>query len=203
VKLLLKEVKDLYYKKGLSASKVGKKLGFSVWQIIKFMKKNNLPRRNQAETHHLAFLASPSSFKFKTNLTNKEKELKTAGLMLYWGEGAKTTNKTVDLANSDPLMIKLFLKMLRGIYGIKEEKLKVLIYAYANQNIKKLINYWIEITGISQKQFNKPYIRQDFLEKKKNKMPYGLIHIRYHDKKLVTLIKSDIERLIKKFILPR
>jgi len=34
-------------------------------------------------------------------------------------------------------------------------------------------------------------------------MPYGLIHIRYHDKKLVTLIKSDIERLIKKFILPR
>ncbi len=203
MKLPLKEVKDLYYKRGLSARKVGEILGSSVWQVIKFMKKNNLPRRNQAETHRLAFLASPSSFKFKINLTNKEKELKIAGLMLYWGEGAKTTNKTVDLTNSDPLMIKLFLKMLREIYGVKEERLKVLLYDYTNQDIKKLINYWAGVTRISKKQFNKPYVRQDFLEKKKGKMPYGLIHIRYHDKKLVTLIRSDIEKLIKKFILPR
>ena len=203
MKLPLKEVKDLYYKRGLSARKVGEILGSSVWQVIKFMKKNNLPRRNQAETHRLAFLVSPSSFKFKINLTNKEKELKIAGLMLYWGEGAKTTNKTVDLTNSDPLMIKLFLKMLREIYGVKEERLKVLLYDYTNQDIKKLINYWAGVTRISKKQFNKPYVRQDFLEKKKGKMPYGLIHIRYHDKKLVTLIRSDIEKLIKKFILPR
>ena len=149
MELPLKEVKSLYYKKGLSAIKVGENLGFSVWQVIKFMKKNNLPRRNQAETHHLAFLNSPSSFKSKTNLTNKEKKLKIAGLILYWGEGAKTTNKNVDLTNSDPLMIQFFLKMLREIYGVKEEKLKVLIYAYTNQNIKKLIDYWTEITGIS------------------------------------------------------
>lgn len=197
--LPLKEVKDLYYKKGLSARKVGEKLGASVWQVIKFMRKNNLPRRDQAETHHLAFLASPSSFKPKSKLTNKEKELKTAGLMLYWGEGAKATN-TIDLTNSDSLMIELFLRVLREIYGVKEERLRVLLYAYGNQDIKKLINYWVKITGIPQKQFTKPYVRQDFLEKKKNKMPYGLVHIRYNDKKLVTLIKSDIGKLLKKFI---
>ncbi len=198
--LPLEKVKDLYYKNGLSAREVGKRVDASVWQVMKFMKKNNLPRRNQAETHRLAFLAAPSSFKAKSTLTNKEKELKTAGLMVYLGEGVKTSDDTVDLANSDPQMIKLFLKMLREVYGVKEERLRVLLYCYANQNVKKLINYWVKITGIPQKQFTKPYVRQDFLEKKKNKMPYGLVHIRYSDKKLVTRIKNDIEKLLKKFI---
>ena len=197
--LPIEKVKDLYYKNGLSARAVGEKLGFSVWQVIKFMKKNNLARRDQAETHHLAFLALPNSFNPKSKLTNKEKLLKTAGLMLYWGEGVKTTDHTVDITNSDSLMIKLFLKMLREIYGIKEEKLRVLLYCYANQNVEELINYWVKITGISQAQFTKPYIRQDFLEKKKSKMPYGLIHVRYNDKKLVGLIRKDTEKIIKSF----
>ena len=197
--LPIEKVKDLYYKNGLSARAVGEKLGFSVWQVIKFMKKNNLARRDQAETHHLAFLALPNSFNPKSKLTNKEKLLKTAGLMLYWGEGVKTTDRIVDITNSDSLMIKLFLKMLREIYGIKEEKLRVLLYCYANQNVEELINYWVKITGISQTQFTKPYIRQDFLEKKKSKMPYGLIHVRYNDKKLVGLIRKDTEKIIKSF----
>ena len=197
--LPIEEVKDLYYKNGLSAREVGKKLGFPVWQVIKFMKKNNLARRDQAETHRLAFLASPSSFKTRSKLTNKEKLLKTAGLMLYWGEGAKTSDSTVDLANSDPLMIKLFLKMLRKIYRVNEEKLRVLLYCYKNQKITGLINYWTKITGIPQRQFTKPYVRQDFLEEKRNKMPYGLIHIRYNDTKLVSLIKKDTEKIIKSF----
>jgi len=200
--LPIEEIRNLYYKNGLSAREIGKKLGFSVWQVIRFMKKNNLPRRNPAETQRLAFLASPSSFKTKIKLTNKEKLLKAAGLMLYWGEGAKTTDSTVDLANSDPLMIRLFLKMLREIYGINEKRLRVLLYCYANQDVKKLINYWVKVTGISQEQFTKPYIRQDFLEKKKNKMLYGLVHIRYNDKKLVAKIRKDTEDLLKKFISP-
>lgn len=192
-------VKELYYKKGLSTREVGLKLGFPGWRIIRFMKKNELPRRNQTENNNLAFLVSPSSFKVKNNLTNKEKQLKIAGLMLYWGEGAKTTDKTVDLANSDSLMIKLFLKMLREIYGIDEKKLRILLYCHKNQNVTRLINYWAKATKISPKQFTKPYIRQDFLEEKKNKMPYGLIHIRYNDKKLFSLIKKDIEKIIKIF----
>jgi hypothetical protein len=53
-------VKELYYKKGLSAREVGIKLGSPGWQIIRFMKKNELPRRNQAENNNLAFLISPS-----------------------------------------------------------------------------------------------------------------------------------------------
>jgi DNA-binding transcriptional regulator LsrR (DeoR family) len=67
------KVKDLYYKRGLSAREVGEKLEVSVWQVISFMKRNDLARRDQVEIHHLAFLAAPRSFKIKRTLTNKEK----------------------------------------------------------------------------------------------------------------------------------
>lgn len=194
------EIKKLYYEKGMSAREVGEMLGASPWQIIRFMQKNDLPRRDQAETHQIAFLAKPPSFKAKRTLTIKEKELKTAGLMLYWGEGSKIGNYTIDLANSNPLIIQLFLKMLRKIYGINENRLRVLLYCYPNQNTNYLINYWVNVTGIPSEQFSKPYVRKDFLEEKKNRMIWGLVHIRYNDKKLVARIKSDIEEVQKKFI---
>ncbi|MBI4039387.1 hypothetical protein HY388_00990 [Candidatus Daviesbacteria bacterium] len=194
------KVSNLYYKKGLSTREVGEMLDASVRQVIRFMEKNGLARRKSEESNLLKFLRQKPSFNLKSALTNKEEKLQIAGLMLYWGEGAKTGQYTVDLANSNPLIIKLFVKMLREIYNISEERLRVLLYCYANQNVQRLISYWVKITGISQKQFSKPYVRQDFLEEKKNKMPHGLIHIRYNDKKLLTLIRSDIEKLVIRFI---
>jgi len=55
--------------------------------------------------------------------------------MLCWAEGAKT-GKTVDLANSDPGIVALFLAFLRGICGIAESRLRVLLYAHADQDIE-------------------------------------------------------------------
>ena len=65
-------------------------------------------------------------------------------------------------------------------------------YFYSNQDANKNINYWSRLTKISKKQFTKPYVRKDFREDKKDKMPYGLIHIRYSDKKLFNLVKNWI-----------
>lgn len=200
--LPIDKVKKLYYQNGLSAREVGEELNIPVWQVIRFMKKNNLPRRAASETQKLQFRKKKGTFTIKKNLSKKEEKLRIAGLMLYWAEGVKTSDNTVDLTNSDPHMIKLFLRMLREVYGIKEEKLRVLLYCYANQDIKKLIGYWVKATKIPQKQFIKPYIRQDFLEKKKGKMRYGLVHIRYHDKKLVAKIKKDTLKFLKEFIPP-
>ncbi|KKS95885.1 MAG: hypothetical protein UV73_C0013G0030 [Candidatus Gottesmanbacteria bacterium GW2011_GWA2_43_14] len=200
--LPIDEVKKLYFEEGLSAKIVGERLGASVWQVIKFMKKNNLARRKAAETISLAFWKIAPTFEARGDLTEVERELKIAGLMLYWGEGTKYRDQIVDLANSDPVMIKIFLQMLRTVYGILEEKLRVLIYCYSDQDVNKLKEYWMKITNISEKQFIKPYIRQDFLEKKKNKMPNGLIHIRYHDKKLYNLMKNDTDEIVKSFSMP-
>jgi len=125
--------------------------------------------------------------------------------MLYWAEGAKNLGKqvrggTIDLANSEPRMIQLFLKFLRKICGVNEKRLRGQLYCYANQDIDSLKKHWNEVTRIPLNQFSKPYARKDFLPEKKDKMKYGLIHIRYSDKKLFLQIKEWTEEYLNKNI---
>jgi len=44
-------------------------------------------------------------------------------------------------------------------------------------------------------QFTKPYVRKDYKIEKIDKMPYGLVHIRYADKKLYLQIEKWYNRL--------
>ncbi len=90
----------------------------------------------------------------------------------------------------------IFLKFLRSICGVDENRLRVQLYCYANQNVEALKSYWSEVTRIPLNQFIKPYIRQDFSETKKNKMKYGLIHIRYSDKKLFLQVQNWIKEYL-------
>ncbi|MBU1045954.1 hypothetical protein KJ616_02430 [Patescibacteria group bacterium] len=121
--------------------------------------------------------------------------------MLYWAEGAKPNaakrSWTVDLANSDPRMIMLFLRFLRTICRVDKKRLRVFLYCYANQNIDSLKQYWHNITHIPLSQFTKPYVRKDFIQEKTGKMPHGLIHIRYNDKKLILQISDWIREYLE------
>ena len=121
------------------------------------------------------------------------------GIMLYWGEGYKAGNGAVDFANSDPVMIKVFMNFLRKICGVNENKLHIYLYCYVNQDLQTLIHFWSNLTKIPICQFTKPYIRRDFDPKKAGKMAHGLIHIRYYDKKLWLLIKQWIREYADKF----
>lgn len=187
-------VKDLYYKKRFSVQDVANKLNVSIDAVFYCMRKSGFKRRKRQESNSINFERSALSFRLKKLNTEKLRVLKVIGIMLYWGEGGKSDKAmTVDFANSDKDMIALFLRFLREVCGVDESRLRVLPYFYANHDIKKNINYWHEITKISKKQFTKPYIRKDYDEEKKHKMPYGLIHIRYADKRLLRLLKKWIE----------
>lgn len=192
-KKLLKEVKRFYYKEKLSVQDVANKLNVSIDAVFYCMRKNGLKRRKANESNSIKYEKATPSFKLKKLDSEKLRILKTIGVMLYWGEGHKLGKTTVDFANSDNDMISLFLKFLRKVCGIDEKRLRVYAYFYSNQDVNKNINYWSKLTKISRSQFTKPYIREDFREDKKDKMPYGLIHIRYSDKKLLNVIKNWIK----------
>jgi len=89
-------------------------------------------------------------------------------------------------------MIGMFTTFLRSMFVLDETKFRIYWYCYANQESSKLIRFWSKITNIPSKQFSKPYVRQDFRIDGR-KMQYGLIHVRYNDKKLLLLIKEFIE----------
>jgi hypothetical protein len=114
--------------------------------------------------------------------------------MLYYGEGAKT-GVTVDLVNSDESVIKLFLKFLRNICCVDERKLRFYLYCFSDQNASSLIKHWSDRLSVEKKQFTKPYIRST-LNRGKRSMPFGVLHVRYSDKKLMQKILSLCNEVI-------
>lgn len=54
------------------------------------------------------------------------------------------------------------------------------IQLYPDSNIKKAINYWSKVTGVSKRQFAKTQIdrRLDKSGKRKGRLPYGTLHLR-------------------------
>lgn len=187
-------VKKLYLKDKISMREIAEKLGVNIDAVVYFMRKYKIPRRSFTETNFLLFKNKKLSFNEKIKLSKSQSKLKLAGLMLYWSEGHKSaTSSGIDFANSDVDMITIFVKFLREIYRVDEKRFRVLLYCYTNQNITDLIKFWSKLTSIPKKQFTKPYIRKDF-RKDGRKMKYGMVHIRYADKKLFLSIMKSIEK---------
>ena len=192
-------VKKLYYQDRLSVPEVARTLKTSVDEAYYFMRQHELKRRGLQEQSRARFERKPLSFQLKSELTLEEEKLKVAGAMLYWGEGFQSSDADcVDFANSKPGMISLFLKFLRKVCGVQETRLRLYLYCYANQNPMDLMKFWSKLTRMPLSKFTKPYIRSDFDKAKINKMKFGLLHIRYYDKKLLQVIRGWIEEYSNK-----
>lgn len=101
--------------------------------------------------------------------------------IIYWCEGSKypSTNK-VDLTNSDPILLQLFIKLLREGFKLDESKFKIKLQIHSNQHIEQINNYWSELLNISKSQFIKPTITIAG-GKKHRKVYMGTCTIRYSD----------------------
>lgn len=189
-------VRDLYCNEKLTMKEIAQKLGVSIDAVVYCMRKNKIERRSLKEANAVSFQNKKLSFHKQIKLSPSQEQLKIIGLMLYWSEGHKSsTSAGIDFANSDADMIVMFVKFLREIYKVDEKRFRILLYCYSDQNIPALIDFWSKLTKISKKQFTKPYVRKDF-RKDGRKMKYGMIHIRYADKKLFLCIMREID-LIK------
>jgi len=187
-------VKNLYCDRELNIQEIADKLDVSFWSLYNFMNKNNIARRSSSEANYILNKVKPQ-FRIKENLSVSEEKLKIAGIMLYWAEGTLKGN-TVDFVNSNPQMIKIFLKFLRGICGVSEERLRVYLYSYSYHNLENLKLFWHNVTEVSLSQFTKPYIRKGNPKLSNRRLPYGLIHIRYNDKRLLNTVKSWINEYL-------
>ena len=106
-------------------------------------------------------------------LTLTDKELRIAGLFLYWGEGNKRLNGPVSLNNTDPQVMQFTLCWMTKSLGIPREKIKVYLHLYKDMNAKQEIMYWKNMLKLSLSQFAKPYIKES---KRKNIVHKGFGH---------------------------
>ena len=181
-------IRALYNEERLSFREVAIRMGVSQWRVYKLMQKHHIPRRRGSEQNYATYKTKPQ-FHLKNDLRPEEEQLRIAGTMLYLAEGAKR-GTGVDFTNSDPRLIEVFLTFLRNVCGVAEERLRVHLYAYADQDIAPLMTFWSRLTHIPVQQFIKPYVRDLTPNLSGRKMPSGLVHITYSDMRLLQLIQQ-------------
>jgi len=81
-----------------------------------------------------------------------KRELFLTGLLLYWGEGAKTGNMAT-FANSDPIMIKTYMSWLRQCLQVDDSNIRAMVFCYPDTNIEQSEMFWSQITNIPLDQF--------------------------------------------------
>lgn len=79
-----------------------------------------------------------------------ERELAVALAMLYWSEGHK---KACDFINSDGIMIKGYLVILKKLFGISKNDLRLTLRIFTGMDQTKCLNYWSNITKIPKHEF--------------------------------------------------
>jgi hypothetical protein len=79
--------------------------------------------------------------------------------LLYWAEGGKTSDNRLEFTNSDPAMIKTFLKLLRLGFNIDENKLRVNIHIHEYHNEARQKVFWSKVTNIPLQKFNQSYLK--------------------------------------------
>ena len=193
-------VKDLYLS-GLPMREVALRLNVSIDAVTYALRKNAVPRRSLKEASRLAFEAKIPSFVIRKSRSVLTREMELIGAMLYWAEGYKRdTASGVDFANSDPDMAALFFRFLKTRYVLDEQRLYFSVYHYADQNLAEITRFWSKKLGVSVSTFRHSYKKQNH-NPHARKLPYGVLRIRYNDKKLLRDVLSLIESQRRKYAL--
>lgn len=179
-----------------------------IYKNTQFKSIEGLLKRNRLQTH-LSQQRALNTRKIARSQIGKlsTRELQLIGSTLYWAEGYKRpvfkngkvkTYHAVTLTNSDPLLIKVYLRFLRDTCKIKEEKISAQVRIYEHHNREELLNFWHGITNIPIKQFESFYygVSKSSLNKKPfNTLPHGTIRISVNNTELYHRIMGWIEGL--------
>jgi len=215
MKIVEKEKARNLRKKGYSMNQIIEETGFtkssvSLWVrdiVLTEAQKNKISKRGRSvESIERRRLLRLSNEQKKRQIIIDEakkdfssislEQLKLIGIILYLGEGGKTERGTARMSNSDPLVIKMMMRLFREICKVSEDRFRGNIHTFAHADVEKTEKYWSKITGIPRSQFQKTYIKPSAASlQKRYTLPFGTFSINVCDTKLFLNIMGWIERI--------
>ena len=114
-----------------------------------------------------------------------KRDLWLMGIMLYWAEGSKEkegyVGSGVKFTNTDPKMLKLFLKWLFEIEKVSKDELSFEIYIHENSknNLKTVRQYWSKILCVPENDF-RVYFKKNRIKTNRKNIDtnyFGLVRI--------------------------
>jgi len=187
-------------RKGLSLRTIEKQLGVPNSTISKWV------RDIKSDNHFYmkARLLEEENKNISTYLLRNYKidkdQAKILLSLLYWCEGSKyPATNCVAFSNSDYVLIKTFIRLMRKGYDIKENKFSVRLQLHSTHDIKKENIFWSNLLKVPLSQFGKPTVT--IPKNKRKRTNYrGTCTIKYYDVKLLLNITGIYETFGKKFV---
>lgn len=127
-------------------------------------------------------------------LTNRDIFL--GGLFLYWAEGGKTDRSTISFTNTNPIMVKFFVKWIT-LLGVDKSNLKIKIHVYSDMNVDKQIAFWANELKVKKIQFYKPYIKETKFSSitYTNGFGQGTCSVIYSNRKMADFVLMGLKRI--------
>ena len=178
---------------------IAKQLGVTHAKVYYWFKKYKLKRRSWSESSYVKQNPYGDPFRIKKKLNNKERTLLISGLILYCGEGNRNNKHSIQLANLDHRILKLFTEFLRKICGVRENKISLYVQLYRKFNKNDARDYWSKVLMISKPQI---YIythtdKRSRIEEQRSK--FGIARIQVHNYKLKNWLDRELDYHLDKF----
>jgi transcriptional regulator with XRE-family HTH domain len=128
-------------------------------------------------------------------------QLDAFALGLYAGEGAKTPG-AVSMANTNPLLLRLFVDWLRRNFEIQEDRLRARLYLHEGLDLDAATAYWSAATSIPEHQFQRPYRAVADPSRRLTKHERGCLTIVYHCSATHRRVMARVAAITSRFDLP-
>ena len=183
------KLEELYLDRKKSTADIAKIFKCSQRGINYWFKKYNIPKRTISEAVYLKWNPNGDPFKFILPKDFEEAKLFGMGIGLYWGEGNKANKNTVKLGNSDPALMRIFIKFLVKFFKIEKKDLRFHLHTFTDINLNEAYNYWIEELKIKKAQFYKPTVTiTGKIGTYRKKSKYGVLSVYYANTKLRNIL---------------
>ena len=194
--MLQKEQLEELYSSGLSMQEIALRFGCSGNKIKYWMVEHDIERRSISEAVYAKSNPNGDPFKIKELQGIEDLKLFYTAIGLYLGEGDKKSRHHVKMANTNPYILRIFLKFLREICDVNELKIGAELNIFNDVDLKKAINFWISEVGIRREQLRTITVRESRGGSYKNKSEYGTLSIYFSNIKLKKIIIDWCEKAI-------
>ncbi|MEK6847046.1 MAG: helix-turn-helix domain-containing protein [Nanoarchaeota archaeon] len=130
---------------------------------------------------------------FKLGKLN-ERDLYVGGFFLFWGEGTKRRSGQVALSNTDPAVIRFFIRWLL-LLGAEKSKIHFVLHLYEDMDIKKETRFWVNVLGFPESAFSCPYIKKTKQAdiSYKTGFGHGTCNARYYSQQMNDYVRTGFE----------
>lgn len=130
-------------------------------------------------------------------LARQGNALFAAGCMLFWAEGSKARN-TLQFSNSDPEMMRLFIRFLRTFFDVGDERFRARCNLFADHlaQQEEVEEFWLRQLGLPRSCLTKSTINRyskSSQRKRVRMLPYGTCCLSVHSTRIVQSLYGAIQ----------